>query len=49
MATEVAIASREGARLRRENAKLRNLLTRVQGSLPAGMLAAGSASRGEAR
>jgi hypothetical protein len=49
MATEVAIARREGARLRRENAKLRDLLTRVQGSLPAGMLAAGSASRGEAR
>jgi hypothetical protein len=36
MATEVAIARREGARLRRENARLCGLLERMEGSLTAG-------------
>jgi hypothetical protein len=49
MATEVAIARREGARLRCENAKLRDLLARAPGSLPVGMVAAASAAEGEAR
>jgi hypothetical protein len=49
MATEVAIARREGARLRRENAKLRDLLTRTQGSPPMATLAAVSTAEGETR